>query len=122
MINAFLLATVAVVLAEMGDKTQLLAMAFATRFRWQTVLWAVFAATLVNHLMAVAVGNVITQFLPMAWIKLAAAIRASYPKFIVTVTYICVTRKSSSIRFYPIIINAFQLIFKNIFFRRSIIE
>ena len=73
MINAFLLATVAVVLAEMGDKTQLLAMAFATRFRWQAVLWAVFAATLVNHLMAVAVGNVITQFLPMAWIKLAAA-------------------------------------------------
>lgn len=73
MINAFLLATVAVVLAEMGDKTQLLAMAFATRFRWQTVLWAVLAATLVNHLMAVAVGNVITQFLPMEWIKLVAA-------------------------------------------------
>jgi len=73
MINAFLLATVAVVLAEMGDKTQLLAMAFAIRFRWQTVLWAVFAATLVNHLMAVAVGNVITEFLPMAWIKIAAA-------------------------------------------------
>jgi putative Ca2+/H+ antiporter (TMEM165/GDT1 family) len=73
MITAFLLATVAVVLAEMGDKTQLLAMAFASRFRWQTVLWAVLAATLVNHLLAVAVGNVITQFLPMAWIKLAAA-------------------------------------------------
>lgn len=74
MINAFLLATVAVVLAEMGDKTQLLAMAFATRFRWQTVLWAVLAATLVNHLLAVVVGNVITQFIPMAWIKLAAAL------------------------------------------------
>lgn len=73
MITALLLATVAVVLAEMGDKTQLLAMAFASRFRWQTVLWAVLAATLVNHLLAVAVGNVITQFLPMAWIKLAAA-------------------------------------------------
>lgn len=71
--HAFLLATVAVVLAEMGDKTQLLAMAFATRYRWQTVLWAVLCATLVNHLMAVAVGNVITQFLPMVWIKLAAA-------------------------------------------------
>jgi len=73
MLTAFLLATVAVVLAEMGDKTQLLAMAFASRYRWQTVLWAVFAATLVNHLMAVAVGNVITQFIPMAWIKLVAA-------------------------------------------------
>jgi putative Ca2+/H+ antiporter (TMEM165/GDT1 family) len=44
LINAFLLAAVAVVLAETGDKTQLLAMAFATKFRWQTVLWAVFAA------------------------------------------------------------------------------
>lgn len=73
MISAFLLATVAVVLAEMGDKTQLLAMAFAARFRWQTVLWAVFAATLANHFMAVVAGNVITQFLPMVWIKLAAA-------------------------------------------------
>lgn len=72
MTSAFLLATVAVVLAEMGDKTQLLAMAFASRFRWQTVLWAVFAATLANHLMAVAAGNVVTQFLPIAWIKLAA--------------------------------------------------
>jgi putative Ca2+/H+ antiporter (TMEM165/GDT1 family) len=73
MITCFLLAMVAVVLAEMGDKTQLLAMAFAARFRWQTVLWAVLAATLVNHLMAVATGNVITQFLPMSWIKLVAA-------------------------------------------------
>ncbi|HML35585.1 TMEM165/GDT1 family protein [Sporomusa sphaeroides] len=25
-------------LAEMGDKTQLLAMAFASRYRWQTVV------------------------------------------------------------------------------------
>ena len=72
MIGAFLLAMIAVVLAEMGDKTQLLAMAFASRFRWQTVLWAVFAATLANHLMAVAAGNTVTQFVPIAWIKLAA--------------------------------------------------
>jgi Ca2+/H+ antiporter, TMEM165/GDT1 family len=74
MLSAFVLAVVAVVLAEMGDKTQLLAMAFATRFRWQTVLWAVFAATLANHLLAVAVGNVVTQFVPIAWIKLVAGL------------------------------------------------
>jgi putative Ca2+/H+ antiporter (TMEM165/GDT1 family) len=72
MISAFLVAMVAVVLAEMGDKTQLLAMAFASRFRWQIVLWAVFVATLANHLMAVAAGNVVTHLLPIAWIKLAA--------------------------------------------------
>jgi len=74
MLSAFLLSLVAVVLAEMGDKTQLLAMAFASKFRWQTVIWAVVVATLLNHLLAVALGNVVTQFLPMAWIKLAAAI------------------------------------------------
>ena len=74
MYSAFIMSLVAVVLAEMGDKTQLLAMAFATRFRWQTVLWAVFFATLANHLLAVIAGNAVTAFLPMAWIKLAAAL------------------------------------------------
>jgi Ca2+/H+ antiporter, TMEM165/GDT1 family len=73
MISTFFLSTAAVVLAEMGDKTQLLAMAFAARFRWQTVLWAVFVATFFNHLMAVAVGNVIVQFIPIVWVKLIAA-------------------------------------------------
>lgn len=74
MLNAYFLSVAAVVLAEMGDKTQLLAMAFAAKFRWQTVLWAVFAATLINHLMAVIFGNVITHFFPIAWVKLAAAV------------------------------------------------
>ncbi len=63
-----------VFLAEMGDKTQLLAMAFATRFRWQTVLWGVFAATMVNHLLASYVGSTITDFIPIEYIKIAAAL------------------------------------------------
>jgi putative Ca2+/H+ antiporter (TMEM165/GDT1 family) len=62
-----------VVLAEMGDKTQLLAMAFATRYRWQTVMWGVSAATLVNHLLAVLVGNYLTAFFPMHYVQVAAA-------------------------------------------------
>jgi len=62
-----------VVLAEMGDKTQLLAMAFATRYRWQTVMWGVFVATLVNHLLAVLVGNYLTVFFPMKYIQIVAA-------------------------------------------------
>lgn len=69
-----MLSLVAVVLAEMGDKTQLLAMAFSTRYRWQTVLWAVFAATLFNHLLAVIAGNLVTVLLPMCWIKMVAAL------------------------------------------------
>ena len=63
-----------VALAEMGDKTQLLAMAFAARFRWQTVLWAILAATIVNHLLAVTAGSVVTTCLPMPWVKLLASI------------------------------------------------
>lgn len=62
-----------VVLAEMGDKTQLLAMAFATRYRWQTVMWGVFVATLVNHLLAVIAGNYLTAFIPMRYVQIAAA-------------------------------------------------
>lgn len=74
MLTAFGLSVFAVVLAEMGDKTQLLAMAFATQYRWQTVLWAVAAATLANHLLAVIAGNVITSIVPIEWVKLLAAL------------------------------------------------
>lgn len=62
-----------VVLAEMGDKTQLLAMCFAARYRWQTVMWAVFAATAVNHLLAVMAGNFLTAVMPLEYVKVAAA-------------------------------------------------
>jgi len=48
----FLTSLAIVLLAEMGDKTQLLAMAFASRFRWQAVISGVFVATLVNHFLA----------------------------------------------------------------------
>jgi putative Ca2+/H+ antiporter (TMEM165/GDT1 family) len=72
--TAFLLSLSFVVLAEMGDKTQLLAMAFATRFKATTVLWAVFWATLFNHLLAVVVGNYLTHFIPIQYIQIAAAV------------------------------------------------
>jgi putative Ca2+/H+ antiporter (TMEM165/GDT1 family) len=71
--TAFLTSLIIVLLAEMGDKTQLLAMAFATRFRWQTVMWGVFAATATNHLIAVGIGNYLTNIVPLAYIKIAAA-------------------------------------------------
>jgi putative Ca2+/H+ antiporter (TMEM165/GDT1 family) len=71
--TAFLASLAVVVLAEMGDKTQLLAMAFATQYRWQTVMWGVFAATVFNHLFAVAVGVYLTKFIPIEYVQLAAA-------------------------------------------------
>jgi putative Ca2+/H+ antiporter (TMEM165/GDT1 family) len=62
-----------VVLAEMGDKTQLLAMAFACRYPARTVLAGVLVATLVNHLLAVVVGSYLTDFIPMHYVQIAAS-------------------------------------------------
>jgi putative Ca2+/H+ antiporter (TMEM165/GDT1 family) len=72
-VNAFLASLVFVVLAEMGDKTQLLAMALACKFRWQTVMWGVFVATAANHLLAAAAGNYLASIVPLAYINSAAA-------------------------------------------------
>lgn len=56
MTEAFLVSLTIVVLAELGDKTQLLAMAFAAKYNWKTVMLGVFAATVANHLVAVLAG------------------------------------------------------------------
>jgi putative Ca2+/H+ antiporter (TMEM165/GDT1 family) len=65
----------AVTLAEMGDKTQLLAMAFATKYKASQVLWGVFIATVFNHALAVAVGNLLTKFQAAAvWVEGLAAL------------------------------------------------
>jgi Predicted membrane protein len=58
---AFGISVGAVVLAEMGDKTQLLAMAFATRYKASKVMLGVFIATVFNHALAVIAGNLIAQ-------------------------------------------------------------
>src|SRR6187402_3199260 len=62
--EAFLVSTGVVALAEMGDKTQLLSLVLAARFRkpWPIVL-GIFAATVLNHALAGAVGNWVTHFL-----------------------------------------------------------
>jgi Ca2+/H+ antiporter, TMEM165/GDT1 family len=58
----FLISTGLVALAEMGDKTQLLSLVLAARFRkpWP-IVWGILAATLVNHGLAGALGAWITQ-------------------------------------------------------------
>lgn len=72
--EAFLASSIFVVLAEMGDKTQLLAMAFAAKYNWRTVMGGVFVATVLNHLLAVAVGSYLTKFIPLTYIQIVAAV------------------------------------------------
>jgi Ca2+/H+ antiporter, TMEM165/GDT1 family len=62
--EAFLVSTGIVALAEMGDKTQLLALLLAARFRrpWP-IVWGILVATLANHALAGALGAWVTTFL-----------------------------------------------------------
>lgn len=60
--------------AELGDKSQLMALTFATRYRAATVLVGITLATAVVHLISVAVGYGLGAALPTGWIRLAAAV------------------------------------------------
>ena len=62
--EAFLVSTGLVALAEMGDKTQLLSLLLAARFRkpWPIVA-GIFVATLANHALAGALGAWVTNVL-----------------------------------------------------------
>ena len=63
-VDAFLVSTGIVALAEMGDKTQLLALLLAARFKkpWP-IVWGILVATLANHAMAGALGAWLTTLL-----------------------------------------------------------
>lgn len=60
--------------AELGDKSQLMALTFATRYRITTVLAGITAATAIVHLVSVAVGHSLAAALPTGWIALVAGI------------------------------------------------
>lgn len=72
--DAFLTATGLVALAEIGDKTQLLAIVLATRFRkpWPIILGILFA-TLANHALAAFAGQLAAEFFAGRWFRLAVA-------------------------------------------------
>lgn len=62
--EAFFVSTAIVALAEMGDKTQLLSLVLAARFRkpWP-IVWGILVATVINHALAGAVGAWVTTLL-----------------------------------------------------------
>ena len=70
--DPFVLSLFFVFAAEMGDKTQLVALAFATRYAAQTVLLGVFAATLLVHLFSVGLGEIVGLTIPVFWVKILA--------------------------------------------------
>lgn len=68
--EAFLISTGVVALGEMGDKTQLLALLLATRFkRPLPIILGIFVATIANHALAGAVGNWFASLLGPQWLR-----------------------------------------------------
>jgi putative Ca2+/H+ antiporter (TMEM165/GDT1 family) len=64
MLEAFLVSTGIVALAEIGDKTQLLSFVLAARFRrpWP-IVWGILVATAANHALAGAVGTWVVRLM-----------------------------------------------------------
>ncbi|MTI65772.1 MAG: TMEM165/GDT1 family protein [Firmicutes bacterium] len=69
-IKAFLL----IFVAEMGDKTQILAMAFATKYKVSKVLTGVFIGSFLNHGIAILLGAYLSNVIPLEKIQIIAAI------------------------------------------------
>jgi len=64
--SAFLLSFALIFLAELGDKSQLVALWFATRYHWAIVILGVTIATLTVHLASTAIGATVADVLPEA--------------------------------------------------------
>ena len=61
-------------IAELGDKTQILAMAFATKYPGKKVILGIFLGSLLNHGLAVILGSYISNFIPINSIQVLAGL------------------------------------------------
>lgn len=70
--EAFFSSLSLVALAEIGDKTQLLAALLAIRFRKSgAILAGIFVATIANHFLAALLGSLAADWLVSGWFKVA---------------------------------------------------
>ena len=65
-------------LAELGDKTQLTALALALRYPWKKIFVGIAAAFIVLNLAAVVVGKLLFLMLPIFWVTVVSALLFLY--------------------------------------------
>lgn len=68
---SFLSSLFFIFVAEMGDKTQLVALSFATKLKPLKVILGIFIGTIVSHLMAVLIGQNLNLIIPLQYLKSA---------------------------------------------------
>jgi len=71
---AILLSFGVIFVAELGDKSQLMAMTFALRYRWWVVIAGITVATTFVHLVSVGVGHFLGAALPTTAISIVGGI------------------------------------------------
>lgn len=74
MLSAFLLSFGVIFVAELGDKSQLMAMAFAARYKAWPVLIGISIATAFTHAISVGIGAVVGAQLPTDTIAIIAGV------------------------------------------------
>ncbi|WP_037140728.1 TMEM165/GDT1 family protein [Rhodococcoides fascians] len=74
MLSALLLSFAVIFVAELGDKSQLMAMTFALRYKWYVVIGGITIATTVTHLVSVAVGHFLGLSIPTHLISIVAGV------------------------------------------------
>ncbi len=72
--NAFWLSFAMIFLAELGDKTQLVALTLATCYNARVVIWGIFWSTLTIHIFSAGIGWLIGGHLPTSWILFTAGL------------------------------------------------
>lgn len=72
--SALAISFAVIFVAELGDKSQLMAMTFATRFKTWPVLIGITVATALVHLVSVGIGYGLGTTLPTGWISLVAGV------------------------------------------------
>ena len=73
--EALFTSTLLVAVAEIGDKTMLLAILLATRFRKPVpIILGILFATLANHALAAFTGQMVAGFLHGSWFRVAVAL------------------------------------------------
>jgi len=74
-LEPFFTSTAVVAIGEIGDKTQLLAIVLAARFRKPVpIILGILAATILNHTLAATLGYLVSDFLQGRWFRLAVGI------------------------------------------------
>ncbi|MBK1887321.1 MULTISPECIES: TMEM165/GDT1 family protein [Marinobacter] len=90
--DAFLTSTVAVAIAEIGDKTQLLSLFLVARYSQRTpIIMGILVATILNHALSAWLGAWVAAWIPAAWLPWILAV-----SFVVIALWLLVPDKDDS--------------------------